>query len=78
MNVKGPGQDCRWNEKYRSVLRPGVQHGTLDDQSEANVGFLLQMADIFKDMAEADRGQRGCSKINSVYISYLFLQNIRS
>ena len=59
MNVRGPGQDCRWNDKYRRVLRPGAQPGTFDEQSEANLGFLLQMGDIFKGMTKNGNQSRG-------------------
>ena len=63
MNVRGPGQDRRWHDRYRCVLRPGVQPGTFDDQSEANLEFLLQMSDIFKGMAEDGNHGRG-HKVN--------------
>jgi hypothetical protein len=59
MNVRGPGQDRRWNDKYRCVLRPGAFPGTFDQQSEANLRFLLEMGDIFKGMAEAGKQRIG-------------------
>ena len=54
LNVKGPGQDERWNNKYLCVLRHGEEPGTLDAQSEANIDFLLQMGAVFRSMAEDD------------------------
>ena len=59
MNVRVLGQDVRWNNKYRCVLRPragdeddegGVedQAGCFDAQSEANIKFLHDIGDICK------------------------------
>ncbi|XP_050707930.1 uncharacterized protein LOC126993117 [Eriocheir sinensis] len=71
MNVRGQGQDVRWNDKYRCVLRPraggdeggegGVedQAGRFDEQSEANIKFLQEIGEICKVWAGKEKKKRG-------------------
>ncbi|XP_057686189.1 uncharacterized protein LOC130912259 [Corythoichthys intestinalis] len=74
MNVRGPGQDVRWNDNYRCVLRPravgdeggkgGVedQAGCFDEQSEANIQFLQQIGEICKILAKKEKKKKRWTK----------------
>lgn len=63
MNVRQTDQDTRWHDPWRAALRRDQEEPhKLDQQALSNLDFLLQMGDVFKELADKGPAKGNRSK----------------